>query len=203
MENPVYSPQVIEFVTVASESVSFFEKSASFEKKDYLTRLSKLLAIIYQKTSMLPDFEPVYDEDLEQFVTESDYEFVHQGILSLLGDSDSFAEYSDTDNPWSEMPELEASSISENIADIYQDLKDFLMRYQMGNEDIMNDALHLCQRSFREYWGEKLLSALKAIHHTLYCTADSDEDDRQPQSENSFLHRRMSDYQEENDNEWN
>ncbi len=207
MQNYIYSNNVIEFAAVANESVTFFENALSFKKKDYLSRLSKLLTIIYLKISTLPNLEQVCEEDLEQFVTENDYESVRQSIQTILGETDAYTDYAKTDNQWSDVAEISNATISEDIADIYQDLKDFVMRYQVGNEDVMNDAVFLCKESFREYWGTKLVSALKAIHIALYSDTLTDDDDECDKTENlsnkkSFLHQRITDLQDENNDEW-
>jgi len=166
IEHPAYSKPAIEFVAVATESAAFFENASSFPKQDFLERTAKLLALIYLKASMLPTVEPVLDEEPEQFVTEQEYEFVRRNIETLLEDSDAYLEVFHPDIQLSDMPI--AMSISEDIADIYQHLKDFSLRYHTGNNDVMNDALVYGVVSFREYWGQKLVNCLRAIHSVLY-----------------------------------
>jgi len=164
--NHLYSNAVIEFVAVATETSLFFEKAKTFEKNDFLQRVAKLLALIYLKASMLENIEPVLDEELEDFVTEQDYERVRQNISDLLGDDDTYLEVFHPDISLSDTPI--AVFISENIADIYQDLKNFAMRYQIGADEVMNDALACCTAAFREYWGQRLTNCLRAVHNVLY-----------------------------------
>ncbi|MDR0872016.1 MAG: DUF5063 domain-containing protein [Prevotellaceae bacterium] len=163
--SPAYTPAAIEFAAVATETSVFFEKAKSFEKTDFLQRTAKLLALLYLKTSMLPDIELQSDEELEDFVTEQDYEFIHQSIGELLGENDTYLETFHPDMPLSDTPI--AVFISEDIADIYQDLKNFALRYQIGNEEVMNDALAVCRINFREFWGQKLVNCLRAIHNII------------------------------------
>ena len=59
------------------------------------------------------------------------------------------------------------SSMAENISDIYQDLKDYLLAYSIGTNEIMNEALWSCMESFKIYWGQKLVNLLRAIHNAL------------------------------------
>ena len=166
IEHPAYSKAAIEFVAVATESSMFFEKASSFSQQEFLQRTAKLLALIYLKASMLENVEPLLDEEPEQFVTEQDYEFVRQRVYDLLGDADAYLEVFHPDIQLSDTPI--AASISEDIADVYQDLKNFSLRYQMGNNDVMNDAVAYCVISFREYWGQKLVNVLRAVHSVLY-----------------------------------
>lgn len=192
IEHPAYSKAAIEFVAVATESSSFFENANSFSKKDFLARTSKLFAIIYLKASMLADIdvEPTLDEEPERFVTEQDYEFIRENVSVLLGNADVYLDVFHPDIQLSETPI--AANISENIADIYQDLKDFSLRYQTGNNDVMNDAIYYCMISFREYWGQKLTNCLRAVHAALYNEENFSDEENQSENElkidrNSFL----------------
>jgi len=60
------------------------------------------------------------------------------------------------------------SSISENMADIYQDMKDFLLLYQTGTGEVMNDAVLECRMNFENFWGQKLVNSMRAIHKFIY-----------------------------------
>ena len=54
--------------------------------------------------------------------------------------------------------------ISEDIADIYQEIKDLACNYQTSDERVMNDALVHCMDAFDEHWGQKLLNVLRPLH---------------------------------------
>ena len=67
--------------------------------------------------------------------------------------------------------------ISENFADMYQDLRNFTASYRVGVEEIMNDAVVDIEEQFRLFWGQKLLNALRALHNIFYSGDDlSDEE---------------------------
>jgi len=172
------SQSVTDFVTVAGEFCIFVENVSRFPKKDLLDKLRKLLPLLYIKTSLLPKVEPFYDDGNEKFVTEEDWENVHTQLKTKLGYHD---EYPDIYDPLThEQIEESIASISDNIADIYQDLKNFISLYNIGNEEMMNDALWECTMNFEEYWGQRLVSALKAIHMVYFSGDDlSDEDSLQ------------------------
>ena len=166
IQNIIYSKNAIELVAVTTESSSFFERTLDFKKNDFLDRTAKLLSFIYLKTSMSESLLPIYEEEPERFVTEQDYDFIRNGIINLLEGDDDYLEVFHPDFHLSDTPII--AHISENIADIYQEIKDFSLRYEIGNEEIMNDALYYCKASFKEHWGQKLLSTLRAIHFLLY-----------------------------------
>ena len=39
----------------------------------------------------------------------------------------------------------------------------------------MNDALVICREQFAEYWGQRLLNVLRALHAVRYAAAADDE----------------------------
>jgi hypothetical protein len=63
-------------------------------------------------------------------------------------------------------------AISEDISDIYQDIRDFLEVFRNSPEEIMNDALWECKTLFENNWGDKLLRVSRAMH-LIYVMDDS------------------------------
>jgi hypothetical protein len=181
----IYSKNVVEVVTLAKEFTAFLERAGEFEQHDFLLHAQKLLPLIYLKGCLLPDVEPLFDEEVEKFVSETDWTYIRNGVAELLGDKDDFYEVL-TDKLF-DTEGGEQLTISEMLADIYQDLKDFIELYRFGNEESINDALYELKSSFAEYWGFKAVIALKAIHRAIYFGADPDVDPDAPaQGENFF-----------------
>jgi len=162
LKHPVYSRQVIEFVTVANEFCSFMEIAGQFEKLDFIQKIQKLLPLLYLKGSLIPEMESVLNEGNEKFVTEQEYDFVKNQVQTYMGELDDYSEQWDPKIPGSTEPVI--TSISENMADLYQDLKDFVSLYSMGTTEIMNDAVWECRMNFENYWGQILVNALRVIH---------------------------------------
>jgi hypothetical protein len=158
----VYSKNVIEFVTVAAETCLFLEHANEFSQNDFVQKSIKILPLLYLKASLLDIPESVFDDGNEHFVSEEDYQFVREQIENLLGSEDSYLEVFHPDMALSDTPIV--AFVSENLADIYQELKDFAASFQLADEDIMNDALVACLEAFGEHWGQKLLNALRALH---------------------------------------
>ncbi|MBU0765005.1 MAG: DUF5063 domain-containing protein, partial [Bacteroidetes bacterium] len=163
---------VIEFVTVASEYCGFAEKPDRYNRKDFIDKSQKLLALIYLKASLLPGAEPVFDSGNEKFVTEQDWFRVQDRISVRLGDYDHFIKVGDPIMQFSD--DTVSVSISEIFADIYQDLTDFISLYRVGAVEIMNDALWECRLNFEQYWGQRLLGALSALHTINFGREDPD-----------------------------
>lgn len=185
----VYSKNVIEFVTVAAETCLFLEHAAELSRTDFIQKSVKILPLLYLNASLLEIPEAVYDNITEKFVNEEDYQFVREQVEQLLGPDDSYLETFHPDMAISDTPI--AAFVSENLADIYQELKDFAASYQLGDTDVMNDALVACLEAFGEHWGQKLLNALRALHALRFSDGfgveDDDSSSKKVIDRNSFL----------------
>jgi hypothetical protein len=158
----VYSKNVVEFVTVASEFCGLIEKVHRIPVEQNLKSLQKVLPLLYLKAALLPKTEKMLEEELEKYVSELDYNVWQQRWLEALGEYDSYYEVFDPDIQFGE--EMVTASISESLMDIYQDLKDFITAYSLGNEEIMNDALYDSIFHFEDFWGQRLVNVLRAVH---------------------------------------
>lgn len=172
-----YSKNVIEFITVANEFCSFLERSEQMESSVFIGGLQKLLPLLYLKASLLPDFEFEPEDELEKYVTEVDYNLIQQKILDHTGAADDYQEVFMTGMQFSET--ALTASIAENVADIYQDVKDTIMSFRTLNEEVMEQALWECQTNFTQTWGQKLVNCLRAVHSLVYSDwiADADRED--------------------------
>ena len=164
--NPIYDRNTIEFVTVALEYCTLVETAKQYSILEFADKATKMLPLLYLKASLLPPVET--DEDMipELTVTEDMYEAVRNRIADLLGEKDTYLETFHPDMQFSDAPI--AAFISENLADIYQDVGNFVSLFRQGNEEVMQEAVALCRANFREYWGQQLLNALKALHAVRY-----------------------------------
>ena len=122
---------------------------------------------------MLPKCETIGDELLETYVTEEIYEILRINLSELLGDKDDYLDVFVQDMVYSDQPIKK--SISEDLADIYQDIKDFIFVFQLGLNETMNDSLALCQENFGMLWGQKLVNTLRALHDVKYNQQDENE----------------------------
>ena len=162
----VYAKNTVEFVTVGLQFCSFLEQVATFDKSDFTDKMVKILPLLYLKAVLLPEGELVFEEYPETFVTEYDYEFIRINIAEKMGENDAYLEVFSPDMPFSDTPVT--AYVSENLSDIYQDIKNFISVYELGFEDTMNDALLVCKENFEEFWGQKAVNVLRALHAVKY-----------------------------------
>ena len=171
----IFDKNSIEFVTVAAEYCSFIERSRGADKKSFVDTALKILPLLYLKASLIPECELIGEGDLEVFVTEDDYEYVRLVVAHVMGAQDDYLEVFHPDMAYSDTPIKK--TISEDLADIYQDLKDFISVFQLGMNATMNDSLCVCKEHFAEFWGQRLVNTMRALHDVKYNTSDEEADD--------------------------
>ena len=162
----IFNRNTVEFVTVAAEYCAFLERSESMKRPEFVDTLLKILPLLYIKVSMLPECQPVGDEAPESYVTEEDYEIMRLTLASLMGDKDDYLEVFLQDMAYSDTPIRK--SISEDLSDIYQDIKNFVFVFQLGFDETMYDALAICKENFASYWGQTLVNTMRALHDVKY-----------------------------------
>ena len=170
----IFEKNVIEFVTVAAEFCAFLERAEHMKRKAFVDTSLKILPLLYLKASMLPKCETIGDEAPETYVTEEIYEILRINLSGLMGDKDDYLDVFVQDMVYSDQPIKK--SISEDLADIYQDIKDFIFVFQLGLNETMNDSLAICQENFGTLWGQKLVNTLRALHDVKYNQLEEEEE---------------------------
>lgn len=172
-EDIVFSRNTVEFVTVAAEYCAYIERANEHTRKEFTSTLLKLLPLLYIKAQMLPEDTPINDEELEIFVTEDSYEVVRLTLLELFAEADTYLDVFVAEMKYSDTPITK--SISEDLADIYQDVKNFVSQFSIDINETMHDAILECREHFRLYWGQTLVNTLRALHDIEYNMPDDEE----------------------------
>ncbi len=181
----IFDKNSIEFVTVAAEYCLFIERDDIHDSKEFVDISLKLLPLLYLKASLIPECEQMGEFDPETFVTEDDYEFVRGKINRILAQKDDYLDVFIEDMKYSDTPIKR--SISEDLADIYQDLKDFISVFQLGLNVTMNDSLFICKEHFAQFWGQRLVNAMKALHDIKFSNNSDDDDFVYDDEENDLI----------------
>ena len=166
MSEVILSKQTEDFVRTALEFCVLVEKHTQTGRDFFINNMIKVLPLLYLKVSVVPTVEEDFDSDLKEKVSEEMYSRVEESISSLLGNDNLYLETFHPDIRLSDSPV--AVKISEDLADIYQDLGNFIAVFKNGQKETMNDSLAICIRNFEKFWGQRLLNALRALHYIKY-----------------------------------
>jgi hypothetical protein len=158
----LYSPEVLEFVKSCRDFCAWIDELGFSGSKKFLEEGLGRLTMLYSRMIVIPVLEPPFNESWERSVTEEDWSGVYRKIANILGPLNDFSDIPDSEEY--DRSEFITRKISEDIADIYQDIRDFLEIFRNSPEEIMHDALWECQSLFESNWGEKLLRVSRAMH---------------------------------------
>ncbi|NMB50454.1 MAG: DUF5063 domain-containing protein, partial [Bacteroidales bacterium] len=103
-EKIIYSPSVIEFVTVCVEFCAFLESDEPESRQEWLGKIIRILPLLYLKATLLPETVALNDEPLETFVNEDDYNRVAIKVASIMGEENIYLDVFVEDMKYSETP---------------------------------------------------------------------------------------------------
>jgi hypothetical protein len=175
VHNYVYSSALVEFVRAANTYCRFLEQLKGTEGKAFIAESVRLLAELYALFLLTGETEPVFDSPPESTVTEQEWSALFQRIAGILGGSNDILRVATEDE--FDRSELVNHTISEDMADLYQELRDFTVLYSRGLEELMNDAAWELKERFAEHWGTKLLRALSALHLLFVAEVDPSQEE--------------------------
>jgi hypothetical protein len=165
MEN-IKSQAITDFITVAADFCRLIEQASKKRTGELFSSLQLVLPEIYTKASTLQKPKYCYEEEPKKFVREDDYAAIHDALQQKIELVNGIARMSPGTRPTQH--ELVSFSLAELLADIYEELKNFVMLYEVAIPQAMNDAVWLCRESFEQGFGIKLIEALKLLHTVIY-----------------------------------
>lgn len=162
MDYEKLSPTSLAFIALTNEYCEIVENCVDYSREGFVDSMMKLLPRIY---ITVLDIEPNLDFSdafISQALDEPTYEVVRGSISALMGEDDVYLEVFLEDMKYSDSPI--ATSISENLADLYQEFYNLVASLRDLNTEEQRHILSMCKENFSEYWGQTLCNVLRAIH---------------------------------------
>lgn len=160
------TPNSLAFIALANEYCHALENVFEYEEsRAFIAEMLKLLPRIYISAS---DIKPDDDSDsfIDSFLDENDYDTVRGNVSRIIGEDDTYLEVFIDDMKYSDTPI--STSISENLADIYQPLYNFVATVKDATNETIAEAIAAIKGDFDTYWGQTLCNVLRALHSIYY-----------------------------------
>ncbi|MEI8202168.1 MAG: DUF5063 domain-containing protein [Bacteroidota bacterium] len=161
----VKSKNVLEMLTVAHEFCLFTETVEKHKTEDIFHYYHRICPLLYLKGVLLPEIEVEDNAAAERFVNEEQWEAVFTTLKNKFGKDDVIYYIEDS---ISGTETSIKSSLAEFIADVYQDMKDFVLLFQKNLLAAKENAVLDCKQLFITHWGLRTLEIPKAIHQITF-----------------------------------
>ena len=170
MENSKLAPNSLAFIALSNEFCSAIENAMEFEKEDFVAKMLKMLPRIYMTVTDIDIEESNEDYYALPYLDESVCDNLRSQLAALMGEDDVFLETFEEDMKYSDAPV--SATISEDLADIYQQLYNFVASVRDVDTEAINSIIITCKEDFASYWGQTLCNVLRALHSVFYNKQD-------------------------------
>lgn len=173
MEENILSRNSLSLIAMANEYCHDIESTLEKDREEFVAAMLKLLPRIYIVITDVEDKEDNNELDyIDSYLYEDTYNNVRENVYRLMGEDDVYLEVFEEDMKYSDTPI--ATTISENLADIYQELYNFLMTLQNVPTEVATNLIYVLKDNFKSYWGQTLVNVMRALHSLKYNESDFD-----------------------------
>ena len=161
------SPNSLAFIALANEYCHALENVFDYDNRQaFIAAMLRLLPRIYISASDIRPDDENNDSFIDSYLDENDYDAVRTNVSRIIGEDDIYLEVFIDDMKYSDTPI--STSISENLADIYQPLFNFVTTVKDATDETIIEAVTAIKAEFDTYWGQILCNVLRAIHSIYY-----------------------------------
>lgn len=155
------SPALI-FIALANDYCKTIHDASTLSKEDFIEAMLKMLPRLYViMVEHKVENEPEMDV-IGSFVDEDHYNQARESIAVLMGEDDTYLETFMEDMKYSDTPI--AASISESLADIYQDMYNFTVTIRDSEGALTQQAMEEMHENFALYWSKTLCNVLRPLN---------------------------------------
>lgn len=162
MLEPNISNNTLAFIALANEYCHAIENIDTFERQTLIDTMLRLLPRIYISASDVKTDDIFSDGYIPSALQETQYDDAQRAIAAMLGEDDTYLDVLMDEMRFSDTPI--AVSISEQLADIFQVLYNFVDYVRDTTPELVNEAAVAVAEDFAQYWSRTLCNAFRAIN---------------------------------------
>ncbi len=167
LSNYLSDQKFIDFKLSAENYCNYLENLGLEENRFFSIRVQTLLADLYSRALKLDEVELIKDSDYED--QQQRYKIINRakefgGMVSKILGAAQF--YRTAFNPSDiDAEELGHGFLTDDLQDIYIDIKEALEFININNDSSVQQALWDIKFSLRSHWGEHCISALHYLQY--------------------------------------
>ena len=167
MENKMkLSPNSLAFIAMTNEYCHELENILDYDKDSFVARMLKLLPRIYISANDIELDISFSDYYIDSYLEEEAYNQVRNYVSQVMAEDDVYLDTFVDDMKYSDTPV--ATSVSENLADLYQEVFNFIASVKNAPTEVQQELLGLCKDNFKNYWSQTICNAIKALNKIYY-----------------------------------
>ena len=152
-------------ITYAKNFCVCLENAREADEHEFVEEITGILPVIYVQmfdidVTAFPE-TGMFDY-MPQYVDEEYYDSIRRNLETLFGSDDTYLETFVEDMKYSDTPV--AASIAENLADIFQDLYNFVCAVKESEGMQTATALVACKENFDNYWSQTLCNVMRPLN---------------------------------------
>ena len=160
------SPNELAFIALANEYCHALEHAHECVSRDqFVAQMLKLLPRLYITISDIED-DAYSEEFIDSALEEDVYDLIRDRVTQIMAEEDIYLEVFLEDMKYSDTPI--SASISENLADLYQEFFNLIHSIQDALTETQHEMLCQCKINFINYWGQTLCNVLRALNNAFY-----------------------------------
>ena len=142
------------------------ERASEWESREaFVAQMLKLLPRLYMTITDIED--DIYSEGfIDSALDEDVYDLVRGRVAQVMAEEDIYLEVFLEDMKYSDTPI--SASISENLADLYQEFFNLVHSVQDALTETQHEMLCQCKVNFINYWGQTLCNVQRALNAVYY-----------------------------------
>lgn len=165
MKHTGLKPNQLAFLALSNEYCSALENAAESDPDEFNDTMLRLLPRLYISASDLQN-DSFVEEFLPASLDEDYYDAVMRSVAMLYGENDTYLEVFEEDMKYSDTPI--AATISESLADIFQELYNLVEASKDAPTDLVDQYLCAVRDDFASFWGQTLCNVLRAVNAVKY-----------------------------------
>lgn len=149
------------FAKLAASYCTLIEQHGDYTTEEFVSRVRDILPQLYHHASRLPDTETT-DEELDRDISHDEWSAMFGSLQRKLGVNDHYWEIYDPLKLEHDDPV--AASLSDDLADIWRDLRVGVTRWNDCADTIRRQIVWDWHFSFHHHWSDHAVDALRAIN---------------------------------------
>ena len=149
-----------EFTAQARTYCSFIEDGHAPNSWIFAQRCLTQLLCLYHLALQLPEIAPA-SEDLFENIKQDAWNAVRENIAKTLARDYYWEVFEPLEQ---DQPEPVLGSLSDDLADIWRDLKPGVAMMETGSAALVSDVVWQWRISFETHWGQHAATAIAALH---------------------------------------